>query len=75
MYQYVFTCCGQAPVYEKKTLDEDFSSWKCPECQKPVTKKQLYKIGKKEKDVLKVLYDYRKDGPYKGLKGLETEPK
>ena len=48
---------------------------KCPECQKPVTKKQLYKIGKKEKDVLKVLYDYRKDGPYKGLKGLETEPK
>ena len=73
MYQYVFTCCGLASVYEKKTLDEDFKGWSCPKCEKPVTKDKLYKIGKKEGDGLKLVYHYREDGPYRGLQQMKRK--
>ena len=72
MYEYYFTCC-KTYGFEKETLDEDFTGWKCKDCKKPVTKDKLYKIGKKEGDVLKVLYDYRADGPYRGLQQMKKK--
>ena len=66
MYLYFFSCC-KVYGFGKETLDEDFTGWKCPDCNNPVTKDKLYKIAKEEGEVLKVLYDYRHDGPDRGL--------
>lgn len=68
MYQYIFTCC-KPMVFEKESYDLNFDGWMCYECKKPMEKEMLYKISKKnEDDTYKVLYDYRRQGPFPGEK-------
>lgn len=73
MYTYFFTCCGKTHGYTKEAIDEDFTGWSCPNCGKPVSKDKLYKIWKDQPDANLVLYDYRTDGPYRGLKKQKSE--